>query len=54
MAVVRAGTLDVMRTVEPRAHIWVSSKQPWVMLPDGVPSFPETALRDDFVRILLQ
>lgn len=29
----RAGTLDTSPGIEPAAHFWVSSKQPWIMLP---------------------
>lgn len=36
-ATVRCGTLDRSREVVPRAHIWVSSKQDWIVLPEGVP-----------------
>ena len=49
---VRAGTLDHNRTLEPRAHIWVKSKQPWVKLPEGVPAFDENAPMTEFVAIL--
>jgi len=31
---VRAGTLDDTSWLVPAAHIWASSKQPWVVLPD--------------------
>ncbi len=32
----RAGTLDNSPEIEPAAHFWVSSMQPWLVLPDGV------------------
>lgn len=32
----RAGTLDDTGDLQPVKHIWVSSKQPWVEIPDGV------------------
>ena len=35
----RPGTLDDTTGVEPKAHIWTRSKQPWVPLPAGVPAF---------------
>jgi hypothetical protein len=38
---VRVGTLDDPTALQPGAHIYVSSKQPWVTLPDGVPAFAE-------------
>ena len=38
---VRAGTLDDPSRVPPDIHIYTSSKQPWVILPDGVPAVPE-------------
>ena len=33
----RAGTLDDTSGLNPEKHIWVKSKQPWVVLPEGVP-----------------
>jgi hypothetical protein len=36
---VRAGTLDDPASVSPDVHIFTRSKLPWVLLPDGVPSF---------------
>ena len=35
---VRAGTLDDTSELEPKMHAWVSSKQPWVSIPEGVPT----------------
>ncbi|MBS0478939.1 MAG: GFA family protein [Proteobacteria bacterium] len=49
---VRAGTLDHNRALAPRAHIWVKSKQPWVVLPDDVPSFEETPAMAEFAAVL--
>ena len=53
IALLRAGTLDASDTIVPRAHIWVKRKQPWVVLPDAVPSFPENAPLAEFARILM-
>jgi hypothetical protein len=36
---VRAGTLDDTSWVVPGAHIFTRSRQPWVVLPEGVPAF---------------
>jgi hypothetical protein len=36
---VRVGTLDEPSRLAPRAHIYVRSKQPWVMLDPAVPAF---------------
>ena len=36
-----AGTLDDTSWVQPRAHIYTKSKQPWVEIPEGIPQFPE-------------
>ncbi len=33
---VKPGTLDDTRWLEPDMHIWTSSKQPWVIIPEGV------------------
>jgi hypothetical protein len=38
---VRVGTLDDPDRCPPDIHIFTSSKQPWVILPDGVPAVPE-------------
>jgi hypothetical protein len=38
---VRAGTLDEPSAVTPDAHIYTTSKVPWVTLPDGAPAFSE-------------
>ena len=32
---IRAGTLDDTSWLAPHMHAWVSSKQPWVPIPDG-------------------
>ena len=38
---VRVGTLDEPDRLPPDIHIFTSSKQPWVLLPPGVPAVPE-------------
>ncbi|MFZ0499432.1 MAG: GFA family protein [Steroidobacteraceae bacterium] len=38
---VRVGTLDTPDVLQPHIHIFTSSKQPWVVLPQGVPAVPE-------------
>lgn len=40
MSFVRVGTLDDPDRLPPDVHIFTDSKQPWVVLPDDVPSFP--------------
>ncbi len=39
MAFIRAGTLDDASWVTPKVHIWTEEKQPWVVIPEGVPQF---------------
>lgn len=39
MRFVRVGTLDDPSALVPGAHIFTRSKQPWVVLPEGAPSF---------------
>lgn len=41
MSFLRVGTLDEPGRLPPDIHIYVSSKQPWVVLPEGVPAVPE-------------
>jgi hypothetical protein len=43
VAVVRAGTLDDSHLVDVVAHIWTRRKQPWLILPESVPAWPESA-----------
>jgi hypothetical protein len=38
---VRIGTLDEPDRFPPDVHIFTASKQPWVVLPPGVPAVPE-------------
>jgi hypothetical protein len=38
---VRVGTLDEPDRLPPDIHIYTQSKQPWVVLPDGVPAVHE-------------
>ena len=38
--VLRPSTLDDRSWVDPVAHIWVGSAQPWMRIPDGVLTFP--------------
>ena len=37
----RVGTLEEPDRFPPDIHIFTASKQPWVLLPDGVPAVPE-------------
>jgi hypothetical protein len=46
IAFVRVGTLDDPDMCPPDIHIFTGSKQPWVVLPPGVPAFPEYYDRD--------
>jgi hypothetical protein len=38
---VRVGTLDEPDRLPPDIHIYTSTKQPWVVLPPGMPAVPE-------------
>jgi len=38
---VRVGTLDNPDALPPDIHIFTASKQPWIVLPPGVPAVPE-------------
>jgi hypothetical protein len=37
----RVGTLDEAHRIPPDIHIFTSTRQPWVVLPVGVPAVPE-------------
>lgn len=43
---VRVGTLDQPDRLPPDVHIFTASKQPWVVLPEGVPAFEAYYDRD--------
>lgn len=37
---IRVGTLDTPEVLRPDIHIFTASRQPWVVLPQGVPAVP--------------
>ena len=48
---IRVGTLDDADACPPDVHIFTSSKQPWVVLPEGAEAFGEFYTGKDVVRI---
>jgi len=38
---VKPGTLDDTSWLDPKAHVWTNSKQPWVPIPEGVKQIGE-------------
>lgn len=40
-ASLRCGTLDLSADIIPVAHLWVRSKQSWIIIPEGVKSMDE-------------
>ena len=38
---VTAGSLDDPGVFRPASHIWISSKQPWLVIADGLPQYEE-------------
>ena len=45
---VRVGTLDEPDRLPPDIHIYTSSKQPWIVLPPGIPAVEEYYDRDKY------
>jgi hypothetical protein len=45
---IRVGTLDDPDRLPPDIHIFTASKQPWVVLPAGVPAVEEYYRRSDY------
>ena len=45
---VRVGTLDDPDLLPPDIHIFTSSKQPWVVIPQGTPAVPEYYDREKY------
>jgi hypothetical protein len=37
----KPGTLDDTSWLQPRAHVWVASKQPWTPIPESSPQFEQ-------------
>jgi hypothetical protein len=53
LAVLRAGTLDNSETLSPAAHFWLKSKQPWIVIPEGVIALEtQPASPEDWVQLL--
>jgi hypothetical protein len=48
LSMVRVGTLESPDTMPPDIHIYTESRQPWVVLPDGVPAMPQFYQRSKF------
>lgn len=48
MVFLQVGTLDNSDRIQPFAHIWTSRKQPWIALPDGIATFDQSPLPEDF------
>ena len=54
MVTVKAGTLDDSKQVIPKFHLWVSSKQPWVAIPeDTVVLEEQPASTAEWMQLLL-
>jgi len=52
IVVVRAGTLDRSDELDVVAHIWVKRKQPWLKLPEGLPTWPQSAPIPELLQAL--
>lgn len=52
MWILRAGTLEQRCSLTPVAHIWVKHKQPWLSLPIGIPTWPESPTPEAFAAAL--
>ena len=53
MAIVRAGTVDGSEAISPRMHIYISTKQSWIMLPEDVPAYDEAPPVEAFMRVVM-
>lgn len=52
LRVLRVGSLDNSPTLQPVAHIWVMHKQPWLKLPEGIPTWPRSPTPEAFAQAL--
>ena len=48
LSFVRVGTLDEPDRLPPDIHIFTASKQPWIVIPPGMPSMPEYYDREKY------
>ena len=48
LSFIRVGTLDNPDALPPDIHIFTASKQPWVMIPTGMPAVPEYYDREKY------
>ncbi|MCY1127047.1 GFA family protein [Frigidibacter sp. RF13] len=48
MIFLRAGKLEKSQHLQPIAHIWTSRKQPWLLPPEAIPSFPQSPSPEEF------
>lgn len=48
MTILRVGTLDRSDEVVPAVHIWTKRKQPWLVIPEGTPTFDQTPSPEAF------
>ncbi|WP_370033162.1 GFA family protein [Qipengyuania mesophila] len=48
---IRVGTLDDPDSCPPDVHIFTRSKQPWVVIPEGVEAYPVFYSGEDVIRI---
>ena len=51
---IKPGTLDDTAALQPVAHLWVRSKQPWLKLDDGLPTFDEQPAFDVLLDLARQ
>lgn len=52
LVVIRAGTFDNSHHLRIVAHIWTKRMQPGLIIPAGVPSWPQGAPKDQFFSLL--
>ncbi|MBN8942005.1 MAG: GFA family protein [Rhizobiales bacterium] len=52
LVVVRAGTLDRSDQLHVVAHIWAKRKQPWLVIADDVPRWPEAPPPEELLATL--
>jgi hypothetical protein len=51
LAIVRAGTIDGSEELTPELHIYTSTKQPWIALPEDVPAYADKAPPEAWARL---
>ncbi|WP_018692882.1 GFA family protein [Algicola sagamiensis] len=50
----KGGTLSNTDVIQPNVHVWISRKQKWLEIPDGIPTFEQQPPKEVFMKAIQQ